>query len=421
MPIQENIPAGQALWSEEDRDKYANLDFYLAATAAPKFKTYNIYQRMFSPMKWTPNMSDIVKVVHKEPSPYNRTEVLPQVLSAPPKKDVFEVFEPSNQAQIYRHRFESKLINFLPSFRDFLTDSVDFVNNDMTAQISNYVNLFYRTALFHGAKYVISAGASLDPIAAAHWTGPTITLAKTAAERAAIIAATTKPFSGKFVSRLCDSMQYDMAVEPYQGMPLGDGESAKGVEGKYLVVVSGEAYGQLPYDSFVQANKALNTDYSKEGFTGDWQGRATFKLERYPIRMTADGAFVAPETRQVNVNDTEYNETIINSAYRTAPYEVGFIFGADLGQALSVGAPPKEFAGGEMDKSRFQGMDWNGKVRRTRNVLVPSLDENGAVVMDTNKYGENEQLIAQAVMGMIYNRRRACVPFFYQRSRVAID
>ena len=61
------------------------------------------------------------------------------------------------------------------------------------------------------------------------------------------------------------------------------------------------------------------------------------------------------------------------------------------------------------------GMDWNGKIQMTKNFLVPCVDSAGNVQMDTNSWGENLRLQAEAVMGIVGFNKFNVMPIFYRR------
>jgi len=61
---------------------------------------------------------------------------------------------------------------------------------------------------------------------------------------------------------------------------------------------------------------------------------------------------------------------------------------------------------------RFNSLNWNGEVRITDDVLV----NYGSGNLDTNKYGEYLQLIADTTLGIIANTPRYLVPVLYRRN-----
>src|SRR5207237_1279637 len=92
-------------------------------------------------------------------------------LSSQPKKDVMNVLEVTNDANLYRHRFESPVLNFFPSFNDFM-DHVDDTSADIMEKIERAEDLFIRTNIFHMAPRVaIAQGTSVKIVEAPAWKG----------------------------------------------------------------------------------------------------------------------------------------------------------------------------------------------------------------------------------------------------------
>jgi len=93
-----------------------------------------------------------------------------------------------------------------------------------------------------------------------------------------------------------------------------------------------------------------------------------------------------------------------------------FVVGGEAYKSLKVGPPPKDFQG--LSMKEFSNLNWNGKVDTTANVMVPSLDADGNLVMDTNKRGEFQMLISDIVLGILPIRRRNIIPIIYKRNRI---
>lgn len=166
------------------------------------------------------------------------------------------------------------------------------------------------------------------------------------------------------------------------------------------------------------ANRQINLDVITGKFRGSIFGRWTTMLERFPIRIAADGTIPAPQTIETNSNAQDYGETKPNPTYVSAPYEVGFAFGADGYKRLEVGPPPSAFAKGEMSMKAFRALQWNGMPQITKDILVKVLDDAGATQLDTNKYGHYLQIISEVTLGICPVRRRNVVPVIYRRQRV---
>ena len=403
---------------------YNQLPIYLAKRQVEYIKYHDIWGKMLKPQKWTPNMGNNMRGVNKVPSPILRGQALPTVITALPQKDVIEVRETAEDVQLYRHDFESNVFQFLPSFQDFLNDHVDAHNDQINEKILCYKDLFYRTAIFHGSPHVYlcnptDGGAELR--LSTHWTSPTIALSKDAAWLQAHTALTNGMLTLEHLKKLATIMYTDLGVVPYSGSVLPDGTDGSGLRQKYCLVTGTEVWDSFTdTGSYLLDNKKLDLDVVTAGFTGSLFGKWTSKHERYEMRIANDGSIPAPELVEESAAAYDFGDTVPNPAYVDAPWAVAFAVGMDAYKGVTVGAPPRHFAdGSSMTMKQFNGMDWSGKVIPTRNVLVPSLDQNGTVVNDTNKRGEYMQLVADAVMGILPNRRRNIVPIIYKRSRIA--
>lgn len=424
MPNTIDLPRAANLWTEVDKSLYNQLPIYLAKRQVEYIQTWDTWTKLLKPQPWSPNMGNIMKGVNKVRSPILRGQALPNTITTLPKKDVVEPRETSEQVQLYRQDFESNVFQFLPSFQDFLTDHIDATSDDINEKVMVYKDLFYRTAIFHGSpKLWISGKTSGTELTGVdYWRSPTIALSKTQAVLQALVAQTTGALTLETIKKLATVAYNDEAITPFSGKVLPDGSDGEGLNQKYCLYMGTEVWdGFTDTGSYLLGNRALNLDVVTSGFTGSLFGRFTCKFERFEMRIAADGTIPAPETTQENSNEYNFGDRVMNPAYVSAPIGVAFLVGMDAYKAVTVGAPPKYFAdgGSGMTMKQFQGLDWNGKVNMTRNVLVPSLDQNNKVVLDTNKRGEYLQLIADVALGILPNQRRNIIPILYRRSRIA--
>lgn len=419
MPNSIDLPAQTKLWTEQDINLYNKLDFYLAKMQVKHFKRYQTFPELLSKQRWTANMGPIMKGVNKEPAPVLRSQFFPNAIETQAKKDVIEIREVSEQSRVRYHRFESQLMRFSSSFQDFLTDSVNMTNEGIVQQIANAHNVFLRTYMFHAAPAVWICGATPELTPAVYCTGADMSEVKNTAARLSYTAATTQTLNLKQLSKLGTVMTEDLGCEFYEG---DQGQAVnEGLKGKYCLIGNSEIWDNFSFDPFLLDNRAIDLNIVTERFRGNLWGRWTSKLEQFPMRIAADGSVPAPQVVEENSAAYDYGATKPNPAYVNAPFGVAWAMGPDAYKALEVGPPPAPFAKGEMGLGEFHAMDWNGKVKITKDVLVKGLDENGAVVTDTNKYGEYLQLISESYFGITAVRRRNVIPIVYARQRVGAD
>jgi hypothetical protein len=417
MALKLDLPRAADLWTPQQVNLYNQLPIFLNKQQVKYQRLYDTWSKFLKPQRWEPNKGPLMRGVRKERSPILRGQAIPTPITQIPLKDVIEVREVVNDTQLYRKNFESDLIHFIPSFEDFLQDHVDATNKDMTEKIVVYKDLFYRTAIFHGAPSVYVCGTGL--VSTAHWLGQNIALSKSAALLQQLTATAT-PCTLQTIKKMGTVFYNDIGAVPFSGDVLGEGTDGSGLKQKFCLVVGTELWDSFTDDdTYLLNNKSLNLDIVTGPFTGSLFGRFTTKHERFEMRIDANGAIVAPETIEVGTQVYNTNETIMAPAYVNAPWAVGFIVGWEAYKGMVIGAPPKFFADGNITMEKFAGMDWSGKVYTTRNVLVPSLDAAGATVLDTNKRGEYMQLLADSVMGISPVYRRNILPFIYLRSRIA--
>lgn len=418
-----DVPRAARLWTEQDRNLYNRLPIFFTKRQIDYIKRYDTWVKLLKPKAWQPNMGFTMRGINKVPAPILRAEAFPNPLTETPKKDVIELRETKEDVQIYRQLFESDIFDFLPSFADFL-EHVEGHSDEIAEKVITYKDLFYRTALFHMAPYVYICNPTdnqpetrIAPV----WVSPTITRAKTQAWLQAMIPIIGGGLSLENLKKLGTIMYTDLGATPFSGSVRPDGTDGSGLTEKYALVSGREVWDGFTDQgngAYLLANKALDLDIVTGGFTGSLFGRWTTRHERYEMRIAADGTIPPPETVEENANQHDYGDTVPNPNYVNAPIGVAFAVANEPAECLRIGPPPSKFAdGSSMSMKEFNGMDWSGKVHGTRNVLVPSINEAGATVMDTNKRGEKMQLWADAVMGLLPMRRRHIVPILYIRER----
>lgn len=422
--IDNNVCSG---WTEQQITLFNRLDFYFAKMQVEQKKTYPTFSKLVGKINWTPNQGSTMKAVRKESSPHIRQFAFPNAITSVPTKDVIDVREVTTSVEVYKHRFETPTMSFIPSFRDFMTDHVDFHAKDIAEKQSRYNDIFIRGRMFHESPHVffpnrasfelVSSPIAVGNNAAGSYTYEGSTTGKSVSWLQARLAEIGNPgnLSLCAVNLALTIMENDLRIPAFMGNSLPKDD--QGLADKYCLVLSGEAWNQFTFDPWMLANKPLNLDVVHNGFKGSLWGRITCKIEDLPIRISADGTFPVPQLRVAD-EASQYNagETVNNPAYNNAPYEVAFLVGAKGYDAIEVGPPPAAFAKNGMPAG-FGKMFWNGEIEITKNILLECVDTTGAVKYALNQYGEYLQLISQTTYGVLPRQRRSVVPIIFKRRR----
>ena len=164
----------------------------------------------------------------------------------------------------------------------------------------------------------------------------------------------------------------------------------------------------------------------QDGFAGDLFGKITAKFDPYPLRFSANGDFIAPQTVDSTTGKCvpNPNYTKIDASSNTVgSHEIAFLVGADAFKTISVGPPPKEFASKNMSAKKFYGMKWNGEVNLTDQFLIPtgsgSAPLSDAAGSELNTYGDYLKFISQVIIGGIAGDTRYCLPISFLRRRTS--
>lgn len=424
--INQNIASG---WTENQRDLYNFMPYWLANMQVKRKEYFATWSKLTGRIKWQPNMGEILKAVRKEPSPVMRQHAFPNELSAAPVKDVMDVREMVATASLKHHDFESPIFNFYPSFRDFMKDHVQVHGEDITDKQIIFNDMFIRSVVFHNSPFMYlcnkADGEVINaPVGNGSNDGST---GKTTAFLQAQMPLVGNPGNLSLLSINLATTIFaeDIGQPAWAGGTNNENASKSGLQDKYLLVTSAEAYNQFTFDPWMLAHKSVDLNVITQGFKGDLFGRVTCRLERYPLRMAADGTFPAPEIRVIgdakngtaNASDPyNTNESIPNPAYVSAPFEFAFLCGQQGYDSIEVGPPPKEFANNGMPEG-FGKMQWNGELVLTKNILIQAKDADGNLVYDTNAYGKFLKFISECVYGCLPRQRRAVLPIMFKRRR----
>lgn len=426
MPAEYNLPVASKQWNQQEVDRYNKLPFYLALQQAKLFPDWTRWNKLVGTTQWQPNMGNTMKGVIVEPSPISRTFFSPNPITQQSKKDVISQYERTNEAILYRHKFESPQFNFLPSFTDFRKKQINAAIKDISHQIAAADDIFARTVIFDLSPYVFISGKAKDAEGVELISAPS-SLGNDARDAGgkttaflqhcvSLVGNNKGNLSLKVMKKILDIGREDMQIPAWEGM-VNTPTDNETIKGNYVLMGSNEAFSALTFDDHILQYKPLGMNLLNDEFTGKLFNKIVYMLERFPIRIAADGTCPFPQRYEADPNAFNQYETIPNPDYINAPFEVAFFMGANPYDKINVGPPPSEFAGGKISESKFNKLFWNGEVHITDNILV-NYGTIAAPVLDTNKYGEALQLISSVVYGMLPVNKRFVIPIIYRRWRV---
>ena len=417
-------------WTEQDRDAYNFLPYYMVKQQIKYRNQWTRWPKMTGTIKWQPNMGSVMRGVRQEPSPVIRQTAFPANLTGAARKDIIDTREVANTTQVMHQKFESPIFQFYSSFRDFMNDHVLVNGKDIIQKQTVFEDVFLRTAIFHYAPnmYIPGIGMIGTPTGVGNAAGTSAKTTGTLQQIIAQIPANTPGLGLAQINLATTMTANDLAIPPFTGMNDNQEISKAGLQEKYVLITSSEAYNQFFFDPWLLAHKNCQLDVLTSAFRGNLFGQVTCSLERWPLRMAADGTFPAPEIRVLGVQNNgangasdnvpyNVNETIPNPAYVQAPIEFAFLCGDSGYDSITVGPPPKVFAGNGMPDG-FGKMTWNGELILTKNLNIPCYDDAGNLMgYEPNAYGEFIRYISHVVYGIMPTQRRNVIPIPFIRKR----
>lgn len=439
MPSYYNLPLANNVFDIEDVNKYNKLPFYMVMNEVSRFPIYKTWDRLVGTKRWQPNMGSIMRGIRPEFSPVGDTFVSPANITDAPTKNVFETLESAEESRLKLHRFESKQFHFLPSFQDFRDNQLKWNHDDIVRQIALFNERFIRGVVLSRSPNLMVAGdqggelnlgsptGDMLPVIAGTQTsfvaagGGGALVAKTSAYLQAQAETVGQGLTLKVVYKACNILDDDLGAPTFEGT-INSPRDNELVKGKYVLITSTEAWRAFVFDDSVANLKSLELDLLFDGFRGSLFGMVTAKAEKFPLRMTENGVFHAPQITDNSPHPTiagaTVNKTRPNPNYtdiNISPFEFAFLVGEDGYNSITVGPPPKEFTQRSMDAEKFYSLRWNGEVQLTDQVLIKYADGT----LDLNRYGTQLQLISQAVMGVLPAETNNVLPVLFRRRRVA--
>lgn len=433
MPAYYDQPASFANASVEDVNRFQKLPFYLVKNEVTQFPIWNIFDQLYGTVQWQPNMGNTMRGVTPQRSPVGRSFFFPNNIDVAPNKDVYQVTESSEDTRLKSQWYESFQFNFIPSFQNFWRDYLQFANKDIVQKIAISNNQFIETNMWFASPnvYYAGSGAQSAPIGVGDSTLATAGT-KTAAWFVNTVGNVNTGVNNNLtlrtIWRTFLSLQEDMAAPPFEkalNMPVDN----EGLKGKYVLVLSTEAWASFPYDPDTNLLKSINLDLLFKDFRGLLFGTITCKFNRYPLRFNivdvkdpVSGAVlykagfpIAPEI--FDNTDQKWKPNPYYTSLLTAPFEVAWMLGADAARTVKVGPPPKEFATTNMSAEKFYSLRWNGEVRLTDQ--VPIVFNDGS--WDFNHYGTQLKFISWCNHGYLVGERRYAMPIVFLRKRPVED
>jgi hypothetical protein len=423
MPVTINLSSSnELLMSNADPTKFNQLPVWMTLEQAHLLKYYSRWSSLFKEIPWQANMGAIMTNVIPQAAPLVGQAHRPKALNdGDPLVTLISHNEMSNVATVRRHRYESNVMNWSPSFFDFrsgqLKDQMDVMHRQMAFETDTFV----RNILFELAEHAYVVGAP-DPVVPAGKFGMPVKdtdIFKTPAEiQENYIAKVGAKDAGFLTYRalLNAVVQMDNLGIPYWS---GDSEAAPAdnaiVQGKYLLIGGSDIYAAMQFDNHVLSTKPLAEDLLRKGYRGPIGENIIFRQEYLDLRFNNDGTMPNPETEQLlnAATNPAYaglnTRTVRTPEYIKAPIRCAFLIGLSPIKSIKVGMPPAEFRKTQGPK-HLMAMDWNGQLTVTDNfpIELPNGKYTG------NFYAEKLKVFGQTTLGAIPLEPRNIMPIFYR-------
>lgn len=423
MPATWDLPRASDIWKTKDIEDFNRLPVQVAQQTTKQLPMWTRWQTFLGSRSWSANQGDILQGVIAELPPHNKQNHAPRNITESPLKTVVSHFERSNTARIKRHLFESPLLHFLPSFRDFRKGQVGTAVKALNKIVGTGIDSFLRWQILQQSPRIgiVNPTDGVHLVSTVAGEATDTSSPKTAAVLAALadkVGPNTGFLDFRYMCAFRQLCKDELGFVPWDGVP-GTPKENETMKGKFLLVGEGLLYDALQFDEHVLNFKDYAVNLINSSFRGVIQGNISFMEECFPHRMLADGTFPEPELEAADgitqpTGNNRGHETIPNPVYVNAPFGIAYFMGYQPYESIKVGPPPSEFAGKSMSMGRYHSLNWNGEVRITDDVLV----NYGGNVVDTNKYGEWLQLICDTVLGVIPNTPRFCLPIIYRRDKM---
>jgi len=430
--IDQNV-CGQ--WIQQDNDFYNKLPVWFLAAENAYRKYFATWSGKISTgrFKWKANNGDTLKSIIPVPTPVQRQMAFPKTIaSGTPLTDVVSYRERTTLSQPAWQDFMSNTFYFKPEWADFL-GHVKTNKDNIMQQMIIYEDMYYRSFALAKAPYVWICGVGLVAAPTAEMNSTldaanSKTAAWFSAQITALMGAADGTLSMIEVFDILNAAENEVGMTPYEGSEVPSDKAAQPLSEKYCIVVSGENWNQWVGDPWVKENRTLNMNIVTENFKGDLFGRATARIEKYQIHMQVDAdnapTFPEPEVTELNPDRENFGDTIPNPLYAKtqitdqsgatggSPIGIAFLVGGPNYDIMDVGPPPSAFT---ETLNGINGMNWNGQINMTKNILVPCQTTGGETFFDMNSFGRYLRLQATSAVGARATNMKNILPIIYKR------